>query len=116
MSNQLIIDELTDKIDKFNKNVDEMKNEIIEILNVIINNIEKYYEINKNIKESYKGNNYTILKNIEVLNNYNKKVIKDIDEILNERKIELKFKKLKIIYDKMTNNQINSNDQNKDKN
>ena len=42
MSNQLIIDEIKDKIDKFNKNGDEMKNEIIEILNVIINNIEKY--------------------------------------------------------------------------
>jgi surface protein len=110
--------ELSDKIKDFKSDIDD----IISILNKIKENIDVYYEINKEMNDSYKNNQYTILKNIETINDYNKKVMNDINEIIKQDKILLKFVKLYHIYEKMTtknnqpvsesSNRINNNNEN----
>ena len=110
------IDQLKEKIDKFKDEI----NGIIDMLNKVINNIDAYFEINNIINENSQINkyNYKILKNVEILNNYNKTVINDIDSIISEKAVESKFKKIKKIYDKMRNDNShisrnrNNNDQN----
>ena len=65
-----------------------------------------YYNIYNNIINNYKEKkeekNYEILMNINNIYDYSKIIIKDIDEIINENKIENKIKYLYNIYSKMT--------------
>ena len=62
-----------------------------------------YYNINNNMINNFdrKYKNYEKLINIKNLDNYNEIIIKDIDEIIKENKIENKIKYLYNIYDKM---------------
>ena len=99
------IDELKTKIDDLKKEV----NGIISTLNKIVDNMEIYYNINQNIINNYniKNKNYEVLTNITNIYNYNEIIIKDINEIIDENKIENKIKYLYSIYDKMiTKNEI----------
>ena len=93
------IDSLRIKIDKF-KN--ELK-DIINNLNKVIQNIEIYFNIYNNIFKNYNKRNksYQILMNLNNMNDYSEKIIKNIDEIINENKIENKIKYIYEIYDKM---------------
>jgi len=65
--------------------------------------MEIYYNINNNIINNYnlKCQNYEILININNINNYNQIIIKDINEIINENKIDNKIKYLYNMYDTM---------------
>ena len=100
-----------EEIKEFKNYIDKINNEIKDIidkLNDITKNINLYYNICDNIIKSDSDNkNIPLLKNkIEFLN-YNKIIIKEIEEIINSNNINDKFNKLMIIYDKM-NSQVNS--------
>jgi len=77
--------ELRNIIDRMNRNIER----IIDKLNIVRNNIEKYYEIRKYINEkNYR--NYETLLNKNKINNNNIK--NDINEIKNDDNINNKFK------------------------
>jgi hypothetical protein len=79
--------------------IDKLKNEIkyiINIFNKVIVNLEIYYNISKNIinNSNIKKKNYQLLTNLNVTNENNVSVIKDLNRIINENKIENKIKYL----------------------
>ena len=90
-----IIQTKEENINKLKSKIDDFKNEVnilIEKLNKVVQNMEIYYNINKNLSENeLRNKNYQILMNINKLYNYNKNIINDIDLFLNENKIENKF-------------------------
>jgi hypothetical protein len=94
------LDEFKTKIDLF---IDEIEG-IIQKLNKIIDNMKIYFDINRNILENkfekYEKN-YQMLKNIQEIKNNIK--LKDIDDIINEKKMDKKLKILMEIYNKMRN-------------
>jgi len=73
-----------------------------------MNNIDIYYNIYNNIIDNYKKVkfNYEILQNINEFNNYNIIIIKDINEIINDKDINIKFQNIINIYNKINNNTI----------
>ena len=84
------MNELRIKIDKFKKNILNKKT----IINKIIEKYEEYYNIVYIINNSFerKNINFYILNNINNIIEYNGKIIKDIDKILNEENDENKNK------------------------
>ena len=76
--------------------IDKLKNEIINKLNKIINNMDIYYNINKNIinNNNIRNRNYQILMNLNNINKYNNNIINDINNIINENNINNKYKYL----------------------
>ena len=105
---KLIPDE--NKMENILKQLEEIKiklnndiNNIIEKLNKVKDNYEHYYNINKNIINNFNKEkiNYEILYNINNINNND--IIKDINNIINDKSIENKFNKLINIYNKMYN-------------
>ena len=80
---------------------------IMNILNIVKENYESFYELEENLINNYEQNN----RNYEVLNNINQiinnNIIKDINNINNDKNIENKFKNIVKIY-----NIINSNENN----
>ena len=96
------------KINKELKQLEEAKNklqndidDIILKLNRIKNNIEIYYNINKNIINNFNKEkiNYEILYNIDYINNT--EIINNINNIVNDNNIKNKFNKLINIYNKI---------------
>ena len=96
------------KINNELKQLEEAKNklqndidDIILKLNRIKNNIEIYYNINKNIINNFNKEkiNYEILYNINYI--YNIDIIENINDIINDDDIQNKFNKLIDIYNKM---------------
>ena len=85
-----LLKELEEKKNKLNNEI----NEIIMKLNKVKKNIEKYYNINKNIINNYNEEkiNYEILYNINNFNNND--IIKDIDNIINDNNIKKNFNKI----------------------
>jgi len=86
--------------------IDNFKNELKEIINKInkvIQNLEIYFNIYNNIFKNYnkKNKNYQVIMNLNNMNDYSENIIKNIDEIINEKKIENKIKYIDEIYDKM---------------
>ena len=66
---------------------------IINKLNDLMKNMEKYYYIYNNVLELFKKNiNYEILQNINEFLKFNNKLIKDIKQIIEENNINNKFK------------------------
>ena len=106
---------LTDINDEIKEYIDKFKNEMKNIFDNIINNIDIYYNIYKNIIDYYKKRkkNYEILQNINEFNRYNKIIIKDIKEIINVKDNNIKFKNIMNIYNKMNNNKIYENKEEK---
>ena len=91
--------------DEYNKYNIELKKEINGIiikLKKILENIEIYNNISKNIIKN-KNRNYEILKNKNEIINYNKIIINDIKEIINDNDINNKFKKIIKRYDESNN-------------
>ena len=103
-------------INKLRIKIDELKGEINNItnedniikINDIIDNLEKYFKfINNLINGCYsKYKNYNSLINANSIDNYNEIIIKDISNIINEKK-ENKYNFINEIYNKMLiNNEI----------
>jgi len=93
-------------INELRAKIDNLKSEIKDIINklqTIMDNLEIYYHINNNIINNFDKiyKNYEKLINISNIDKYNKIVIKDINEIINQNKIENKIAYLYNIYDKM---------------
>ena len=87
-------------------------NKITEIINSIKSNMENCYKLEEYLINNYNKNetNYEMLYNIDKLINYNNIILKDINSINNESKIENKFGKILSMYNKNNtneNNQIN---------
>ena len=107
--NKLIIDNNTNEL---KIKIDNLKNEIkgiITKLNKILDNFEIYYNINDNIfkNDNMKNKNYERIMNINNICKYNENIIKEINDILKEKKIENKMKYIYDIYNKMiTKNEI----------
>ena len=85
--------------------IDKLKNEIkyiINIFNKVIVNLELYYNISKTIinNSNIKNKNYQSLVNTNNINDFNLNIIKDINRIVNENKIESKVKYIDEIYNK----------------
>ena len=94
------LNELREMIDKFKDNIKS----IIDKMNTIINNIEIYYNINNDIIKSYerKNKNYQIYKNVENINKYNKVVIGNIKQILDEESDKNKIEYIDNMFKKIT--------------
>ena len=88
---------------KINEFIEYIK-KIINKLNDLINNMEIYYNINTDLMNCYqnKYRNYQILKNIQNMNEYNKNVIGDINQILFEKDIKNKINSIYDIYKKIS--------------
>jgi len=95
---KLILNELRLKINCF-------KYEMEKIINKITDSMETCYKIGSNIINNYDiyNHNFQILMNLNNINNYNL-IIKDIEKIINENKIEYKLKYVNEIYEKITCN------------
>ena len=89
------------------------------MLKRVIFNMQKYYEINYNIINNFEiqNKNYEILRNISKIKNNFK--MNDINDIINEKNINEKFRKINVIYNKMiikenlNNENIKENNNNK---
>ena len=93
------LNEFRELIDKF---IDNIKS-IIDKLNSVINNIEIYYRINNDIINCYerKYKNYQIYKNIQNIEEYNRLVIEDIKNIINDNYEINKFNYIYEMYNLM---------------
>ena len=87
--------ELRNIIDKMNEEIENIKLK----LDIVKNNIEKYYNIRKFINEN-NYRNYEMLLNKREINN-NNNIKNEIKEIINDDNINNKFKKIIEIYNKM---------------
>ena len=95
-----------ENINELRSKIDELKIEIKNIINefnTFLNNLEIYYEINNNMLKNFNINNknYQVLANMKYLNDYNKIIIKDINDIKNQLINENKFSILDEIFSKM---------------
>ena len=83
------LEELRNKIDELKNEVDK----IINDLNQFLNNLEIYYYINNNLVKHFNINNknFQTLSNMKNLNDFNNKIIKDINDIIKEITVEKKF-------------------------
>ena len=86
--------------------IDDLKKKILTkkvIINKIIENYEEYYKIANIIINSFerKNINFYIINSINNIIEYNGKIIKDIDKILNEENDENKNKYISEIYQKI---------------
>ena len=84
--------------------IDKLKNsseQIKYILNKVLNKMEIYYNINKDIITNYdnKKRNYYIINNLNKIRDTNKFIINYINNIIKETDINKKFNNLMIIYD-----------------
>jgi len=105
------IDEYKNKLNELRESIDKLKeniNGIIDNLNKVIENIEIYYTISNEIINNYdnKNINYEILYNINEININNENIIKDINNINNDKNINNKFKQINNIYNKIFNDEI----------
>ena len=96
-----------ENLNELRTKIDELKsefNKIIDEFNIFLNNLEIYYEINDNIVNNFNINNknYQILSNLKYLNDYNKEIIKDINNIKNQLINEKNFSIFERIYSKMS--------------
>ena len=83
------------------KKICNIKNKIDDIvvkLNKIKENLDFYYEINCNISDNLKNNKYEIFETNDKINIGKKNIIKEIDDIINNNKIEGILNNLNKIY------------------
>jgi len=77
------MNELRNKIDILTKKFSEKT----KIINKVLENFEVYYNLTENLINSFERKylNYYILNSINNITEYNEKIIKDVDKILNEK-------------------------------
>ena len=95
------------KIDEFEKTLNEFKNDIIklkEILNKVEDNMDIYLEMINEIKNYYniRNRNYQILQSVNNICSYNDILINNMKKIINKKDLIDKFKDLFEIYNLMT--------------
>ena len=112
-------DNIINIINKFKKYFEILKKDINDIIikfNNIINNIVLYHNISNNYinnnENENENKNYKLLKNRKEFIDYYNNIIKDIEEIINDNKIDNKFKKLMVLYNKMNNNEAEDENKN----
>ena len=90
---------LKEIIIKFKNDIEVIKN----ILNKIINNIEKYFSICNNVVNNYDNEkrNYHNYFNLNEIKRSNNNIINDINNIINEKKLNCKFNYINDIYCKI---------------
>ena len=94
------LNEFRKKIDTFNKEINEIINKLINV----VDNIEIMYKIYNNIIENSNFKNYEMIQN---LNNMNVEIYnKEFEEIIQEKYINKKLEKIIRIYDKMTTKNV----------
>jgi hypothetical protein len=91
---------------KLKTTLNDYKSEISEVINKmkeVINYFELFYNISYNIITNFdiKNKNYQLLMTIKHLNEFDTKMIKDIDDIIKEKKIENKINLISKIYEKI---------------
>ena len=110
---EILNKDIDKNLNEFRENIENLKchlNEIIKKITKIIDNLEIFYKMNEEIINNYdfKNNNYQIIKNINTLNDYDKKIIEDINKIILENKFDTKLKYIDNLYKEMMNkNNIN---------
>ena len=94
-------DDLKDTLDAFDKLKKILKN-LIEQLNKLNANLDKYYEIYNNISSSYSQNkmNYFLMQNINNLKAYNDNFLGNLTEILKDNNMKSKFNSIVNLYTK----------------
>ena len=98
--------DLKNKINEFKQYINECKEYIEEIINKLKNvmdNLELYFNISSNFVNSGENINSESAQNINEFIKYNDIVLKDIKEIILDKSIENKIKKIMNIYEKMNN-------------
>ena len=100
------LEELKNSLDTFNNNI----NKIFEIINSIKSNIEHCYKLEEYLINNYNKTktNYQVIYNINEIINYNNTIIKNINNLNNETKLENKFNKILSMYNQ---NNINENNE-----
>ena len=94
------------KMNEFKQYINECKEHIEEIINKLKNvmdNLELYFNISSNFVNSGENINSESTQNINEFIKYNDIVLKDIKEIILDKNIENKYKKIMNIYEKMNN-------------
>jgi len=88
---------------------------IIIVINIIINILNKFYILSKNIitKFDIESSDYYTFKNIKEIIHYINIINEDINRIINEKDIFKKFNNIMDIYNKMNNILDNNNILNK---
>ena len=101
------INQLKIKINELKGKINNITNkDNSSIINDIIDNLEKYFEFMSNLINNPNNRNYHSLTNINSIYNYNEIIMKDISNIIKEKK-EDKYNLLNEIYNKMIiNNEI----------
>ena len=99
------LENIKEETNNFNEKKEAFKNDIREIINKLNNliyTIDNYFEIYQDIINSYakKKRNYSLLQNINEISKCNEAIIKDINEITNEKNIYEKIKGMITIYNK----------------
>ena len=103
------IDEIKSKVNEFKQIIDKFIDDVekmIKLLNSIKSNIQKYYIIIDNLLNNYniQNRNYQIFSNINnIININNSIIIKDLYNIINESNLAIKFNKIYILKNKITN-------------
>ena len=119
---ELLDENIDENFNRLRIKIDILKIQINNInnrLNKIINNLELFYKLNELILKNYenKNKNYQIFQNIDEINNFNIKIIDNINKVVDEEKIDIKLNYLNDIYEKMTNKNyivLNKKNSNKD--
>ena len=99
-------EDLKNKMNEFKQYISECKEHIEEIINKLKNvmdNLELYYNISSNFVNNSENVNSESTQNINEFIKYNDIVLKDVKEIILDKNIENKIKKIMNIYEKMNN-------------
>ena len=100
------IKKIKEKVNVFISKKEAFKNDIKNIinkLNILMDTIDKYFEINEDIMKCYgnKKRNYSLLQNIHDMIRFNDNVMQDLNKIINENNICHKIENIIDIYNKM---------------
>jgi len=93
--------DLENRMNELKNNINKLRDDIGKINNILnsfMENLNIYYNINKNINESFniQSKNYETLNNLKEINN--KDILKDITKIIDEKNLGNKFKYIFDIY------------------
>jgi len=90
--------------------INDIKN-IINKLNILMDTIDKYFEINEDIIKCFgnKKRNYFLLQNINDMIRFNDNFMQDLNKIINEKNICHKFENIIDIYNKMNQKDYKNN-------
>ena len=108
---------IKEDINNFNSHREKLKKDIQDIinkLNIVLKTLNEYFSIYEDIINSYevKKRNYFLLQNIHDITKFNESIIKDIDQITNEKNISKKIDFIFKIYDNLNIKENNKDTEN----